>query len=357
MKSMALVLASAALWASAASASPAAPSYDSYRSWFVACDNTLSCEARGFDKRHPGEAALHITHEAGPDASLGVTLYAALRYRLGELTVDGVPLGLPPDDWTVNSAADHTTVIARRPDAARALIARLRNGKQIGFRGSKMVITLDGMAAALARMDERQGRIGSVTALIRSGPAPEEQVVPAPPLRVVVTRRVSATLTHDEALRLIASTRAAGRALLAEQKCTAAAAGPPEPAAYPLDARRALVFLPCGTGSYGPASLALIVPRDGKDPIALFRPDLPAGTATSTPTGSAMIVGADFNPQKGVLTMLDPRRDGSYCGASARWGWDGRSFHLAEVESQRECGGFAPLDWPLLYRSREQPDE
>ncbi|GCE88410.1 hypothetical protein MSKU15_0011 [Komagataeibacter diospyri] len=26
----------------------AEPSYDSYGNWFVACDNRLSCEARGF---------------------------------------------------------------------------------------------------------------------------------------------------------------------------------------------------------------------------------------------------------------------------------------------------------------------
>jgi hypothetical protein len=52
---------------------PAAPSgpiqsYDTYKSWFVACDNTLHCVARGFGETD--EAKAEIARDAGPARSI-----------------------------------------------------------------------------------------------------------------------------------------------------------------------------------------------------------------------------------------------------------------------------------------------
>jgi hypothetical protein len=148
-------------------------SYDTYKSWLVACDNTLSCQAKGFTD---GEmrAELCIDREAGPDGALSASLSAEASFAAGDVLVDGKPAGLDPKDWKRDDDGG-TRLTTDRADAVRALVARLRNGARLSM-GGKAEVPLEGFAAAMLRMDDRQGRVGGVTALNKPGSTPAWRV-------------------------------------------------------------------------------------------------------------------------------------------------------------------------------------
>lgn len=194
-------------------------SYDTYKSRFVACDNTLSCMAKGFadgTKR----AELRIERAAGPDGALSMTLAAEKKFGLGDVKIDGKPAGLSAQDWKPVDGEGGPAFSSDRLVAIQAFVARLRNGtKLVVSEGAD--VPLDGFAAAMVRFDERQGRLEGVTALVKPGTAPASRVPPAPAQPTIRNRPVTATLASGEAERLIDTVRTGQRATLEKEDCEA----------------------------------------------------------------------------------------------------------------------------------------
>lgn len=332
-------------------ASPAGTiqSYDSYKSWFVACDNTLSCVARGFTDGDQG-AQIEISREAGRDGALTASIAASDRFALADIRIDGQAAGLAAPAWRLARSDDETTLTSSDLAAVQGLVRRLRNASRVTLAG-KTAIPLDGFAAVMLRLDERQGRLGGVTALLKSGPAPAAAVPPAPPLPKVARHPITATLATGEAGRLIAAVRAGQKALLAKEDCdpspTAMA-----PEAHALDATRALVLIPCLMGAYQGSSLAFIAPRAGGPAQRLIAP-APYLGADAAQSQVDFFTDAGFDPQDGMLTTVAKGRGLADCGMSASWIWNGDRFRLAEIALQQSCGGLHPGDWPTLFRSSQ----
>jgi hypothetical protein len=156
-------------------------SYDTYKSWLVACDNTLACVAKGFSGDVAG-AEIRIERDAGPAGTLAVSISANEKFGWNDVRLDGAPLALPRSAWRLDSADGETSLVATDLAASQALVRRLANGAKVTL-GAAGEIPLDGFAAAMLRLDERQGRIGGVTALLKLGPAPASQVPAALPRR------------------------------------------------------------------------------------------------------------------------------------------------------------------------------
>ncbi|QTD94578.1 DUF1176 domain-containing protein [Burkholderia anthina] len=327
-----------------------APSYGTYKSWLVACDNGLTCEAKGFADGGETGADLRFIRAAGPhgaiEARLNVVTDASI--DLADLRVDGAPLRLDESAWSVN--IDHANNIATlsttQPEAVAAFVSRLRNGTKLQVASdASTYIPLDGMVAALLRIDDRQGRVGSVTALIRKGPAPASQATPAPPLPVVRTRKIVSQLSKQEEKSLIARTKRIQDASRCEQNASRYL----EEAAYALDARQALVLLPCIMGAYQGSSDVFIVPRVGggtPEPIKLRDP---AGGVMDS-----LLTEPGFDPATGTLSTAAKGRGLADCGFRAEWIWDGHAFQISAASRQTTCGGIEPGDWPTLYRSRRK---
>lgn len=324
-------------------------SYDTYRAWLVACDNALACEAKGLeDGGAPADARVVLA--AGPDAVPVVTLTADTSFSLRDVAIDGAPVALAVGDWRVETQGAFTAVTSLRPAAARALLARMVAGQRVTLGGEEAAVPLDGLAAALLRIDERQGRLGGVTALIHRGPLPAARVPSAPALPRMPPRPVAARLAAGEDARLIARTRADQRVLLTREECEDGHGTQAE--AFALRPDLALVLLPCLHGAYQSSPRPFLVPRGQglASPLRLAAPFL--GATRDDAQLDELTEGA-FDPKTGELSAFAKGRGLADCGTAAAWLWDGGRFRLRALSLQRACGGAAPGDWPTLFRARE----
>ncbi|RUM19358.1 DUF1176 domain-containing protein [Rhizobium vallis] len=330
-------------------ASAAEPSYDKYKSWLAVCDNGLKCEAKGFEDGTISSPDMRFIRAPGPDAATEVTISVPFPVGLGDFYADGEPLHLG-SSWTLSRDEDLTTISTSDPAAVREFLSDLRNDAKIEVGDDKAVIPLDGMVAALLHMDDRQGRVGGVTALIKAGNASASKVPAAPALPVVHRRKIEISLSDAEGQRLIARVMGAGKALFESEGCQADAANEGLNAeVFPLDADHALVLIPCIMGAYQGSSLAFIQPMKGDGVPIPFRPQLPLGKGEGPTT---LFVEPGFDPGTGSLQISGRGRGVGDCGLSAEWVWDDAKFKLADASFQSSCGGSQAVDWPTLFRTR-----
>ncbi|MET0245824.1 MAG: DUF1176 domain-containing protein [Sphingomonas sp.] len=322
-------------------------SYDSYRSWFVACDNTLSCVVKGFDGDRGG-SEMRIERDAGPAGTMAATISATDRFAPADVRIDGAPAGLTGPAWSYSSTQDGTSVTSTDLTAIRALVQKLRNAKTITL-GGDASIPLDGFSAAMLRLDDRQGRNGGMTALIKPGALPAARVPAAPPLPRIPAHPIQARLKPGEDTRLIERVRAEQKALF-DKECSES---PQQPEAHALDDARALVLIPCIMGAYQGSSFAFLAPRGSGKAERLILP-LPYRGNDSDPASAAYLTEAGLDPKTGTLSMGARGRAMADCGISASWIWNGRAFQLSAMTLQQSCGGLGdPGDWPTLFRSRQ----
>lgn len=322
-------------------------SYDSYGSWLVACDNTLSCVVKGFNDSDQG-AEIKIERQAGSDGTLTVSISADQAFTLTAVTIDGEPASLPAASWQLATADGETSATSDDLDAIRSLVQRLRNASKVTLGGHD--IPLDGFTAALLRADERQGRIGGVTALLRAGPKSPADVLKPMPLPMIPYHPISQQLVAGEDVRLVSAVRSSQTSAFEKEDCEIGLSTP-EPEAHALDSRLALVLIPCLQGAYQSSLLAFIAPRDLGPARRLIAPTPYIGNDT-TQSDATIFTEVSFDPKLGVLSTAARGRAMADCGSSASWIWDGRKFQLSELTLQNSCGGLAPGDWPTLFRSK-----
>ena len=324
----------------AAAPLPAVPAYREFGRWFVACDNTRACNARGFDEAT--RAQLDLTRKAG-DAPAILKFYAERPVVPGELRLDGASLALPAPAWSSTDLALSTS----DPAAVAAFIAAARNGHTITLDAATATnerprtVPLDGFAAALLMVDAVQGRPGTRTALVATK---GEAVTPrAPPLPPAPRWTVPPALTRAETRRLMRQARS-----LPSQFFDACEAKDP-PRIHPLDAANALAIRPCHLGAYQEAFVVAVLPRAGGrgQPATHALPGVPQLGA-----GRGDMVDAEFDPATGRLSSTSKGRGLADCGSSEVWVWSSGSFRLKSLNFEGTCGGTEPGDWPPLYRTR-----
>jgi hypothetical protein len=335
------------LIAAAAPSAKPVQSYDSYKSWLIVCDNTLACLAKGFSEDN-ADAEIIVARDAGLAGTLAIAIRAEAKFGFDDVQVDGVPVRLPKKAWRLNSSDGETSLTTSDLDAARALVQRLRIGTKVTL-GAAGEVPLEGFTATMLKLDERQGRVGTVTALVKVGPIPVSHVPPAPPLPRIANHPITATLKAGEERRLLATVRANQQALLRKEDCEAHPTAM-EAEAHALDAGRALVIIPCIMGAYQGSSLAFIAPRGGGPAQRLIAPT-PYGGNDADRSNADFFTESGFDSKTGTLSMAAKGRGLADCGMSASWIWDGNSFHLSDMTLQKSCGGVSPGDWPTLFRS------
>jgi hypothetical protein len=256
-----------------------------FRDWVVGCDNTLRCEAQGYGSEHDdaspsGRAALIIRREAGPGrppvlhftySSFGNALMPAagqtVRVQVGALRFD-----MPP---TTAQQQESEVPASRVP----ALLTAAQRGEVIVLSAGKVQwkVSLDGAAAALLKMDDLQGRVGTPGALIRKGAKPESSV-PAPAIPTVKAAGLPPTTPTD--LKL--SPAVAALLPHTEHDCPDF-----DPAQGQVDLMRLtpttlLVLQPCWRGAYQTGSRVWQV--DDRPPHRARRLDLPMPDGSTNDT-------------------------------------------------------------------------
>jgi hypothetical protein len=160
------------------------------KDWLGVCANTRACTAFGFapDDDETG-GYLMIQRNGGPTAAPHVSIVVdpgdAQPSADWTLKLDGRPIaGVGPTHAEGSDGGGGRAELSGR--AASALIAALRNGEalQISAGGKALTsISLSGSAAVLLWVDDQQGRVGTVTALVKPGPKPASTVPPPAPVR------------------------------------------------------------------------------------------------------------------------------------------------------------------------------
>jgi hypothetical protein len=248
--------------------------------------------------------------DAQPRISIDVEAPAAAGvYAAGRKL--SVVLGTGKESGLVTSGTDALVVALR---FAMKLEVRDSAGKRLGM------ISPAGASAALLYMDAQQGRVGTVTALVRSGPN-RASTVPAPPAYPIV----------HPAPRSAKPPRRMAKAEWVKLRLAACDDGDPDDGAVPdfyrLDSDHSLASIPahCLSGAYNGASLLYVAGETGPWRPADYDYPLDNGGEGAS---AAVQFNADYDPQTGMLGMFMKGRGLNDCGTTDEYAWDGARFRL-----------------------------
>lgn len=201
----ALLIAPLLVFCSTAFAAEGLGKLHAFRDWVVGCDNTRRCEAQGYgregeDDAPAGRAALIVRREAGPGqppilsfaySTLGEHAQMPTAGRAIRVEVGSLHFNLPPltaQQWASDLPASRVPALLAA--VQKGDVIRLSDGK------AQWQVSLDGAAAALLKMDDLQGRVGTPGALVRKGTKPES-TVPTPTVPVVKAAPLPPTTPAD----------------------------------------------------------------------------------------------------------------------------------------------------------------
>jgi hypothetical protein len=352
------------------SAAVAAPgetgAWKTFKSWSVGCDNTRSCTAAAGDSDRESGLALALSRSGEPEAQ--PTIRFALHFsadtpRKGMITLSAGGRSVARIRIGVDTRASDGGLTVTAEPVRAAILAALRKEAQLQLRfdaplgedqRDRYSISLDGAAAALLWMDERQKRVGTATALIRPGRRPASAVPPPPPL----PRRPQAVPLPQggEAATLSAAARERIESMR-EEGCEEDVRERDRdgvPTVRRLPEGRLLVSVRCAWGASSTSESYFIL-RDGESPQierARFpRPyePLDEGPAERMPEFVLADV-YDGALDQGEITSGDGTHGGSFCGERGSWVWTGARFEPIQIRTMLPCGG-ANVPVPL-YRTR-----
>ncbi len=305
---------------------------ETYKDWTVGCDNRNHCEAVALQPE-TGEwpetpATVVISRDAGPDAGTEVSISrdAKGRSELG-FFIDGHKVA--------GVTATNGEAVLRGPQASALAIA-MAHGAVMEIRSGAKVLarpSLSGSAAALRYIDARQGRAGTSTALIATGPLGPVAVRAAPATPAI--RRAPlpegpapSALWRDELTALGKFTGCAEEMRDASE--------PPE--LHRLSKTETLILVPCGSGAYNATSIPVIATGPiGRRAFRYAAFDYQPGWGEDKARPD--LVNAGWTPATLRLDSFAKGRGIGDCGTSAAYVWDGTRFRLIEQAAMGECRG------------------
>jgi hypothetical protein len=181
-------------------------------------------------------------------------------------------------------------------------------------------------------MDARQGRAGTSTALVATGPLGPLAVraVPAP---VTVRRAIIPAGPAPVALWREELTALGKFTGCTEEMKTAE---PPE--LNRLSKTETLILVPCGTGAYN-ATIVPVIATGIAGRRAFRMADFDYKPIFGEPDGPFLLVNAGWSADKSALTSYAKGRGIGDCGGSETYVWDGQRFRLTQADSMGECRG------------------
>ncbi|WP_343732937.1 DUF1176 domain-containing protein [Duganella sp.] len=292
-----------------------------FKDWALACDNTRHCEAVGYQAEDAAQpVTLWLGRDAGGNAAVVARIDAQFdqddtgpyTIRAGKTVVSGIAQG-------ELTAAQVALLLPALKDAEVALVSDPRH---------RWELSLAGLKAALLKIDDLQGRVGTVTALSRPGARPASAVpaaLPAPLLRAV---SVPAPRASDA--KLLPAILNALRDADCEADAPPADSGRNSEIAR-LSASEMLVFQECMRGAY--QSVYAIWRVSDKPPYKAVRIMLPNAEGKL----DDMLTEPYFD--KGVLGSFAKGRGLADCGTSDQWLWTADGFKLKESSIGPMCRG------------------
>ncbi|MXO71965.1 DUF1176 domain-containing protein [Alteraurantiacibacter buctensis] len=299
--------------------------------WLLVCENHGHCTITGvpLPSVMPGypRALVTIWRENRPGYPLMLAMRLINEDGSHNGTVEGLELGATPMGGSMASlrldptiASPHGDVIM--PENAEGTIGVLadeRPGLLLHGFGAVGAVPQGDLADLLERMDRAQPQVAEPI-----GPEIEDPPAPEPYRYTLFPRdRVDGPVTHPDFVRL----------------CRRASYSHAN--GYALDHTTVptlLVLLSCGGRDY----LYTWYPSGNAPPAPL---DLPR---QRDPRFRRME--ASFDPDLGVLTLLDHPIGSRDCGLRHRFGWvDGEGWVLLSRQTMPRCVAILPEDWPVHF--------
>jgi hypothetical protein len=323
----------AASLAAAPAAEPRPAELETFADWTVGCDNGRACHAVALIPEDWPENGTTMSVRRGPEAGAPpvIAFDAHEHDGVAGLAADGerldLRLGVDRDGMLVVAASDTPAVIAALRRASRIEL-RKADGTAAGK------VSLKGASAALLYMDDRQGRVGTVTALARPGKAPASTVPPPPGLPKVLAAPPGAGKGVSGAAASPGEIAALRKRFGCELE---EVGGPDEQEAHPLG-QGALVLLACGSGAYNVSMVPILVGPRGGAADARAAP-FDASEPWWEGEGKPMLVNAGFDPATGLLSSFAKGRGLADCGVGRDYVWDGARFRLVAQVEMSACRG------------------
>ncbi len=317
----------------AGAARPQVPLQQQYGDWTVACDNVRACSAQGYRVVGEGavQAGLWLSRDAGPQGAVHLQLYLSDR--------DGKEL---PDGSRVHARVDGRDLKPLPPDgnlppgAVRAFVGALIEGEALELSGpdSEATVSLQGLKAALLKMDDVQGRVGTVTAWVARGKLAASQVPPAPPVPVLEPATPPKPMDAD-AVRPLVRQLIGHPAVIQDcyllQEDSGNAGNVPNTSLYQIRPQEYLVMMECERAPY-------------QTGYRLWRMKQRKGTLEIAPEvlpdvrGQALdLMNADLHA--GELSTWHKGRGLGDCGGGRRWVWTVTGFALRLAHEAPDCNG------------------
>lgn len=342
-----------------------------FRDWVVGCDNARTCRAFGLPTRDSStQLAVRIDRSGDPGAVPTLTVIlaqdaapaAGTRLKVaaeGGGTVE-VVIGRGA------TIEDGEVTITDRAAAGR-LIDEIRRGRSLavtldpaqggGERANP--VSLDGAMAALLWLDDRQKRVGTVTALARPGEA-AAATVPRPPQAPARRDGVPFAGPAVPAELPAAWTEPVMRAFRAipGEGCNQEDDNDEDIEAQRLSPRHVLVSVRCWRGAYNYSRAYYIVedgPRPRVRPASFPRLRDPMPAAEDPPSNrnpDHILWNAELDAAAGTVSHVAKGRGMSDCGEIGEWRWDGSRFQPLRLEVMPTCRGLLPPNWITLFRTR-----
>jgi hypothetical protein len=339
-------------------------STQAYRDWSVTCDNTKTCMAYststnsegGLSKRPNGmrddaqEGWLTIERAAGPGtiARIQVSRPDLSSTQLpanAELLLLG-PNGRALPRGTFAATLGSRDVIEIAPVQNSQFLSVARGASHLVLvagptKRPLFYISLSGLVASGRAIDARQGRTGSVDALIDIGRKPANTSPPAPPLPAIAAYAFKKR-AYVRAPSYVMEKRAA--------ECDDAErldAGGTNIESFDMGRGRILWAVPCGAGAYNMTTRYYIAPPRGMIMRAQFLRQVAVEGADDI-----NLINATIDPTKGTLTTFYKARGIGDCGNSETYAWNGQAFVLAQSSEMVPCGGIVSDFWPSTFTSR-----
>lgn len=299
-----------------------------HHDWELACDNTRTCRAAGYQADDDGRpVSVLLTRKAGP--AQPVTGELMLGYYDESPGVASVRLRIGDDGHGELVLDEHSGIAALSADQVTALLRALRRDSRIVFEGpqgnDRWRLSDRGASAVLLKMDEVQGRIGTTGALARRGDADESAVLPALPTPVLRSIPLLPARDGDADIAKDPVLLAALRASVDGEDCAFSApeATDAELSIIRLGETSLLVSAHCWLAAYNSGRGYWVV--DDQPP---YRPRLVTTMAT------------DF--EEGQIIAQHKGRGLGDCWSSSSWVWDGSDFVKAGEATTGMCRLVAP---------------
>lgn len=242
-----------------------------HKDWQLACDNTGTCRAAGYqeDGVQPAVSML-LVRSAGAHQALTGQIRLGSYDESDSAMADGVAeLAIKVNGRAVGKAVfDGSADAYMLPRSVMpALLAALQQSSSVTFWSGNKAWKLSsaGASAVLLKMDDVQGRLGTVGAIVRKGSKREESVVPptAPPLVVAAPVSPASGQAVLNAAQRSALWKALQRVTSADD-CAALHGGGAGGQAAELDVQRLsgtrlIASMVCQTGAYNQSSTFWLV--------------------------------------------------------------------------------------------------